>query len=430
MSDVFSQMTEQKRRRELMAQMLQQSQQAPIVGNTGLGQALAKLGTAYIVGKGNDRLDKMEADTRSRYNSEMAGELQNFLGRYQGKPGEVLDDRQAGALMNDNVNPSLAEPVKSDPQGALMAAMASRFPELQAIGKTGLPAVLKSGMEKPAAPKRHVINGKLVEDTETGSRVVGDYSEPKDKYSEPYTIPGAGGQPLLVRKNLATGKVEPVDTGVKQIVNTGDNAGIKGLVETNLPGGKGYEKASAAAESLRLGNEMVAAIGQGAKTGSLGEVQQTARKFFELAGVPNAATAPTDVLSGVAKQKVLAKLGGLGTAISNSDRDFLSSAQGDLTTDPQALKRLIAISMAGDLLALNRHSKNVRALDGKLDPSVQEAMNIGFTVEIGDPEIAAMVENVVAGKPTVAGKPGATPSNPNGNKPTRTQPSVSNWGGR
>jgi hypothetical protein len=410
MNDVFAEETALKRRRDLLAVLMQQSQSAPIVGNTGLGQALAKLGTAWIAGKRGQELDSAESTNRGKYGEQLAGELSKFMQTREGAPGQVLDDAGASALMNQEINPQLADPVRADPKRAVFEAMASRFPEMKAVGGAGLKDVLaRPAMEKPIE-----VNGQLVDPVT--KQVIGDFRT-KDKWSEPYEIPGPSGK-LLVRKNLETGKVESVaGAGTNVSVNTGENSFIKGLGESVLPGGKSYEPAKAASQSLTLANEMVAAVNQGAKTGSLGNLQQELRKFGELMGVQNAATAPTEMLGNVSKQKVLAKLGGLGAQISNSDRDFLSSAQGDLSTNPEAMKRLLALSMAADLKEINRHSKSARALEGKIDPELLQAANIGFTAEIADPAISAMIDNVLAGKPTVAGVAGASSANPNPTAP-------------
>jgi hypothetical protein len=428
MTDVFADADSIKRRRALMDALLQQSQTSPIVGNTGLGQALAKLGTAWVVGKKQRGLDEQSSANRGQYQQELSGELDRFMTRREGAPGEVMNDSQVAALMQNNVAPQLRDPVAADPKGAMFAAMASRFPEMQSVGQAGLREALAGNRRTGNVNTIKEVNGKLVDIADPANpRVIGDFSKPADKYSEPYMMDGPSGQKILVRKNESTGKVESVVGSGQQInVNTGDVAGIKGLVEANLPGGKGYEAAKGAAQSLMLANEQVAAINQGAKTGSLGNVQQELRKFGELLGVPNAATAPTEMVGNLAKQRVLAKLGGLGAQISNSDRDFLSQAQGDLTTNPEAFKRLLALSIAVDLKELQRHGKRVTALDGKIDPAMQEAMKMDFRVEM-NPEVDAMVQRILSGKASVEGVPGASSANPAGPRRPAAPSTSSTW---
>lgn len=208
MADVFAEANEIKRRRELMAQMLQQSQAAPIVGNTGIGQALAKLGTAYITGKANRELDQREQTNTAAYGQQMAGELGTFMKRYNGVPGEVMNDEQAASLMHGDQAPQLAEPVKADPKAAIFGAMTSRFPELQGMGKATLPGILKqdAAVEKPIE-----VNGQLV-DPKT-YQVRGDFRT-KDEW-EQIQVPDAQGKMIPAQRNKRTGQIDVLDKAAK-----------------------------------------------------------------------------------------------------------------------------------------------------------------------------------------------------------------------
>lgn len=403
--DFESQQADIARKRQLAQAMMQQAMtpaQGQMVSGHYVGPgigALQPLIGAILGTKFNQDADKASAGAASQYREGLGKELDSYEQTRNGTPGQVMSDEQASQLMQNGVQPQLSEPIQADPRKAARDALISAFPEMRSLGAQDYAEARK----KSAGYKDHTVNNKIVRTYEDGRvQQLGDF-ETQDKWTDPYMMDGPQGK-ILVRKNLSTGKVESVIGSGQQInVNTGDNAALKGLIEANLPGGKGREPAVAAAQSLQLANEQLAAIAEGAKTGSLGNVQQELRKFGELIGVKDAATAPTEMLGSLAKQRVLAKLGGLGAQISNSDRDFLSSAQGDLTTNPEAFKRLLAISIAADLKVLNNHGKSVSALDGKIDEQLQGAMKVPFTVQLNDPEVGAMVDRVLAGKPSVLG---------------------------
>lgn len=389
--DVFAQGNDIKRRQELLAQMLQQSQDAPITGQYGLGQALAKLGTAYLTKQGQQSLTDQASANQGEYQKQLAAELGTFQNRFQGTPGNEMDN-----------------PTEGDPVMALQQAMASRFPEMRAMGQAGLPATIAQAAKGPKAPayKEHMApDGTLLRTTEgkPGAEVLGRYAKPKDEWTEPFDLQ-ADGRTIKAIRNKTTGETKAVGSGGTTVsLNTGDRMALKNFIEAASPGGKSFDSAKAARESMTIGLEQVKAINEGAKTGSLGAVQQELRKFGELLNVPNSATAPTEVLGNLAMQKVLAKLGGLGVGISSTDRDFLFKAQGDLSTQPQALKRLLALSLAGDIRALDQHGQVVAGLQGEVPEGLRNAMRININTKIDDPEVAKMVENVLAGRATTDG---------------------------
>lgn len=178
-----------------------------------------------------DRLEKdlpsQTSEYQKRYSGQLRGEMENYLNTTEGRKGEVLNDGTAAALMSDNVNPQLADPIKADPRKAVLDALTSRLPEMQAMGKAGL---------KPRETKEHIIDNKLIRsDGLTTPTVAGDYGTPKqkDKYG-PIEVVGkdAQGRPIQGQRNLETGKIEPIGNSGQTInvggpVIKGQNAGFE-----------------------------------------------------------------------------------------------------------------------------------------------------------------------------------------------------------
>lgn len=418
------------RRRALLDAMMQQSQAAPITGNTGFGQALAKLGTAYFASRGGKKLDQQEDAARGRYGNELSSALDQYLRTREGAPGAVLDDRQAANLMQNDQLPAggLPDPVAGNPRKAVLEAMASRFPEMQAIGKAELGGLLK----KPSYTDKEV-DGKLVRVFDDGkTTVLGDFKS-KDQWEAAPDIV-VDGKTVKVQRNRTTGELKSLATGqVINVNNSPENKGEAAVLTTTIeqvsPKGKSYEAAQSADANLRATTEALGAIKQGADMGVLADFGQVLRKVGERLGIANAATAPTDQLSSVLKERVFHKLGGLGVAISDADRKFMQEAAGDISKDPVAMKRLLALDAVASLKELARHNQRVQQLasrGGAYELLQSNAFPLNF--QAPDDEFAQMIDNVFAGKPTAEGLPAVLPKPevkaPNsGGKPV----TVRNW---
>jgi hypothetical protein len=209
-TDFFTKSEGLKRRRALLEELAKGAQDQPIVGNTGLGQALAKIATAFMTQKGLAGMEKEEGALAGERNAMMANEVQNYLTKFQGTPGQTMDDTQAAALMQNDVAPQLAEPVAADPRGAVVAALTSRLPEMQAVGASGMKELLAPAEKKGKGWT--TVGSRVVSDADP-TRVLADYSDPKDakeNWSEPYTIGGD-----LYQKNTVTNQIRKLDNAAK-----------------------------------------------------------------------------------------------------------------------------------------------------------------------------------------------------------------------
>jgi len=243
--DVITQQDELARRRKLLNAMQGQSMESPIVGNTGVGQALAKLATAYVLGKKQKEASADETANRAAYGQQLGGEVNAYMDRSQGRAGDIMDDGQAAALMQNDVAPQLAEPVAANPREALVRAMTSKFPEMQALGKAGMGQLgkqtvdpmefLKLGDFSPESRvaaalsgkfgglqgKRDVrtVNDQLVDVAPTQPQPVGDF---RDTFKPPTTLGGA-----VVQEQVGTGKVGQV-VARPPVTNVSNNVSVQG----------------------------------------------------------------------------------------------------------------------------------------------------------------------------------------------------------
>ena len=225
-SDVTAEAAALARRQKLLDAMQQKALSPQFQGNTaqGIGQLLASLGTTWLLkGAQDDQVERMKVNERERMQS-LSQNLNAFLDTNNGRPGQVMTTDQAANLMNGDVAPELADPIKADPRRAVVQAMASQHPELQAIGKMGMQELMKQGA-RPGFKDHMTQDGSLVRVLDDGTvKSLGNFAKPKDQWSEPFTIQGVDGKPLMVKRNLATNEVDVVDKAPKVTAKATANA--------------------------------------------------------------------------------------------------------------------------------------------------------------------------------------------------------------
>lgn len=414
-------------RKRAIAQALLQSGMTPRQGQMvsghyvapGLLGALSQAAQAFGgMAMGKD-LDQQQAGVADAYNKRLSEGLDKFLRTREGAPGEVMTDQQAADLMGNDVAPNLAEPVKADPRRAVLEAMTSGLQPLQQIGQMELQAMLRSKVRDPSMIKE---SGGQFYDLSSGKPVLLGGAE----YGPTETIGGD-----LYQRGPG-GKLVKLDNAPKVSTTVNNNptqAGLKkyqeAVGEALAPGGKSRAGADMAQEGLTASVEAAQAIKDGARQGIAQPAMQVVRKLAAELGINDSATAPTDALSAALKQSIFKDLGGLGAQISDGDRKFVSEFTGDLATNPFALKRMLAIRIAGQMKRVNQHNKQVAAFGRTVgDPSFESTAGSPLAAQLpDDPELNAMVTNVMLGKPTTAGMapPTAAPA------ATRKAPIVKNW---
>lgn len=382
---------------------------SPLSGIVQIGQILA----AQHMNKG---LDQQQSELEASRRTGMAEQLQKFLTTREGTPGQTMTDQQAENLMVNDQAPALADPVKADPRRAVLEAMTSQYPEMRQIGQMELGALLKPKSVDPSNIKE--AGGQFF-DLSSGKPVLlggVEYGGTETLGGDLYQR-GPGGKLIKLDnapKISATATVAAGDKGMaKYLEKTG---------EALAPGGKSHEAALAANEALLMSTEALQAMKDGAKQGIAQPAMQVLRKVGAELGVQNAATAPTDALSAALKAATFKDLGGLGAQISDSDRKFVSKFSGDLSTDPQALKRMIALRIAAQMRRVNQHGKQVASFGRQVgDGGFEASAGVPLNITVPDDEVAAMVDNVMLGRPTTYGMAStAAPA-------ARKAPIVKNW---
>lgn len=408
------------RRRQLAQELMRtgmQSQQGQMIS----GRYVAPNAIDRVLNfAGGMMLDNRQAEAQKNltadYNSRLSEGIEKYQSTRDGKAGQTMSDQQAGDLMNNDQAPELAEPVAANPRKAVLEAMTSGLPGLQDIGKMELQAMLRGNGRDPSMIKE---SGGQFYDLSSGKPVLLGGAE----YGPTETIGGD-----LYQRGPG-GKLVKLDNAPKVSTTVNNNptqAGLKkyqeAVGESLAPGGKSRVSAEQAQEGLTASVEALQAVNDGARMGIAQPAMQVVRKLGAELGIANADTAPTDALSAALKQSVFKDLGGLGAQISDADRKFVTEFSGDLTTDAGALKRMLAIRLAAQIKKVNTHNKQAQAFGRTVeDPGFEGLAGLPLNIQIPDDEVAAMVDNILMGKPTTAGM----------KQPTARQspkaPAVRNW---
>lgn len=144
--EIFTEQGDLARRRRLLEAMQSQNMQTGIVGSnrgSSIGQALTKVATAYILANKGKGLAEQETANREAYGGALQGELGDYMNLRQGQAPQELPGPEAPGFPRD-VQPG----IQANPREAVVRAMASQFPELQAIGKADFASLGKGSGEK------------------------------------------------------------------------------------------------------------------------------------------------------------------------------------------------------------------------------------------------------------------------------------------
>lgn len=381
---------------------------APNALQSLLGPALGMIAGQKL----GDDFDTQQKDLGGKYRQELAQGLSGYFKTREGAPSPVMDDAQAGALMNEDQAPNL-EPVPGDPRRAAVEALTSQFPELQSLGKQDLAGMGKTNDEVFGTSPAQLQDptGKLIAaliGNKGTVRPLNGYTPQQESFSAPFQRDGDWYQ------RDSRGKEYKLDNAPKTTVTVDNRQGVqkgvgeyyKAIGESIAPGGKSNVSAAGAQDALNSSVEALQAVNDGARQGIAQPALQVLRKIGSELGMADSETAPTDALTASLKASVFKDLGGLGTQISDGDRKFVTEFSGDLATDPMALKRMLAIRIAAQIKKINNHNKVVASFASKADdPTIEGEAGMPLNITIPDDEVANMVQNVLTGKPTTHGMP-------------------------
>lgn len=348
-----------QRRRKLIDAMQARNMQLPIQGRHGLAQALMQIGSTFLLNRAQEgATQEAQQIERGRQESLRKG-LDTYLDTSQGKPGQTMSTAQAENLMQNGVQPQLEEPQKANPRAAVVQAMASRHPELQAIGKLGMQELIQQG--KKSGFKDHVTqDGSIVRVWDDGRPPtnLGNYAKPKDQWTDPYLMNNPEGKPMLVKRNLATNEVDVVDKAPKVSANANANANAVQKGETKFAEQLGKDVATEfkqARDNAQAGYKAKSFVGQmqaleqqGIFSGPTANIATTLAAVADVAGLPvdktklaNSQAYQQQFASQVAA--VLTAGGGIGRSMTDADRKAFEQSLPTMLMNPGGRAQVYAM---------------------------------------------------------------------------------------
>lgn len=127
-------------------------------------------------------LAKDSATHQQRYQGQLGGELNSYLAKMQGAPSQPAASYNGSA---EGIGPP-TEAVAANPREAIVRAMTSQLPEMQAMGKTQM-----AGLGKPQEWSPQVIGNQLLFTDKQGNTKNGGTFNKADWVDEDKTVNGA-----------------------------------------------------------------------------------------------------------------------------------------------------------------------------------------------------------------------------------------------
>lgn len=371
--DLASQQEDLDRKKQI-ATLLQQTGLQPQQGQMISGHyvapgplsAISQLAQSYIGSKLADTNKQQQADLTARYNDTLAKGLEKYFFTREGRPGEVLSDEQAGNLLNNDISPTLADPIKANPRRAAIEALTSGVGPLQQLGQSDL-----ASMGKQTLTPKDILGlageNKFDPKSALVAALTGDLTKlspnGKDQWSEPYEM-NIGGRKVLVKRNSNTNEVKPIEAGPSVTVNTGDAAGA---AFSKALGGRKAEDISKSFEGAKTAVAAMDTLAQagddldsGIKSGAPAKVSLALAKWGKALGLSDdpAVVNTESYRANMARETAqMVKNFGSGTGISNADREFAErAAGGDITLDDASMSRLLNIAKAATANVVMRHN--------------------------------------------------------------------------
>lgn len=187
-------------------------------------------------------------------------------------------------------------------------------------------------------------------------------------------------------------------------------------------GGEGYKHAQGLQQQLMASTDALRTLENTPQVGAGAEALQFFRKWAEAfsPGISQGLSANTDQLKGQLEDRILKELGGkLGGQVSNTDVQLVRNAIGSIGTDPNALRRIVNISMKYKMRELARMEQQARELH-QSETFQNQPMFPGYTFNVPMPSPG---QNVGLGFQNEAAQfPGMQDVTAPGVMPPRVQP--------
>ena len=357
-SDVSVEAATLARRQKLLEAMQARAMNPQITGSKGyaIGQLLANLGTSYILEKGEGKEKEKVLENEAARSASLSQNLGAYMDMRQGRAGDTMDAGQVRNLMQNDVAPQLNEPIKANPREAVIRAMASQHPELQAIGKMDLAAQLTGKKEKDFEDK--IMPDGSVQRIFTSGEIkqLGNFAKKDAQWSEPYLMRGTDGKPLMVKKNLTTNEVDVVDKAPKITATANSSSSSivpKGETEFSKALGKDvaeeYKQARQTAQQAYKAKSFVGQMEKLEESGiftgptaniatTLGAVGQTLGIPVDTAKLANSQAFQQQFAAQVAN--VLTMGGGIGRSMTDADRKAFEQSLPTMLMSPQGRARV------------------------------------------------------------------------------------------
>lgn len=378
---------ESARRRALAAAMLQRglAPHGPVqtfghhAAIPGIGQNLVKGIEAFLGARGMRQADDESAATGQEMERARSTDMREFQALQQPgmKPtpnwGQGSPEMGPQPAEAQDMRPIMQE-APADIKAAIARAQASRFGDVRAMGtqlqkddlaKQAEIAKIIGGYNGPAGANRLITGDRGAAPPVAPTPVIFGVDPANNPYGLTTNNKGETGL-HYAPKETKVSQTQTVDNKEAWDVN-------KKRVEHYIEGGKGFEEAKGLVKHVQASQDLLRTLDDGAQTGSsLATAFQGARKFVEfLGGNANDITEPTDRAVAQLNQRVLDKLGGkLGAQVSNTDRDFMAQASGDLSTNPETLRRLILLDMKYSMMDVNKHNDLAKQLASQIPGGV------------------------------------------------------------
>ena len=335
---------QQALRRRAMAQaMMQQGMKGPgpvqMFGNhaaiPGIGEHLISALQTYMGAKRMNEADQADSALAQQMAQAQQGELGGALQTYQ-----------------------------TDPRAAISQALLGRFGQTQALGQTWMKnrqeATIKAGdalaQGSPEAGARFIQGGNL-------DAPIADIPNAKPEFA---TDPQGN---ALVTNYDKTGKgtsvYAPKPLNVVNDARVMTNADEDAIKYFNY-GGAGHKIGYDSVNRLNSTQNLLANLEQNPAIGAGAEGMQFMRKAAETLGVdPQNKTPITELTAAQLAQRTFDRLGGLGAQVSDSDRKFVEGAQGSISSNPEALRRILLLSAKADMLENQRINAGAKEVSGR-----------------------------------------------------------------
>lgn len=436
-SDLAGQRESFARRQKLLDALQTQAMSSPIQGAYGLEQALLKLATAYVGSQNQEKMQQQSLGLEKARRADLGGALDNYTRLSNGAPGDVLSAQQAQALMENDQNPQLREPVQANPRAAVLQAMTSQHPEMQNIAK--MDAALLAAQEKAKLAQKpfedKVVNNQVVRVMRDGTvQNLGNYGE---QWGGAETIQGPSGN-VLVQRNKTSGKIDAIDKTPRVNVNSNVDMSQKGGVAASEALGKKVPDVLESSRQIVMDSQQ--AIQDSQRLLALASDPRVITGFGAgaRAGLANLATtlgfqgpdgvAQTQAMLSAMANQTLNQVKRLPGAITEKERPFLEqAAAGQLQYTPETIQYLANLQQQvahNSLLEAMSQYRGAAGVPGAEQGREMYPMpNVSYQL---DPNL---FPDIGRGRVRYSGKmPGVTPAAPASPEPTQQRRIQSiNW---